>query len=475
MPIHTKPLIDYASFTSADHVSWKLHRKAGLLVRPDLAESRHCIGLGLVVDATTDDSWVHRGNAVLLPDKCLRWATIVDVPGRAFVARSRTVSHHLATVRPTTIQFGSPRLTRHSEGPPCWDFREFPFDDAPAKRGNKTVTIRRRDTTLSPREYPQLFRLFNAMEWAMTSTAFATLPGWARKQEEFYKLIKLSPAPGDRGVFLFGEGFNLVGEEPKAASDIPHPETWMPEPYVAYREQDVPYLFDVITSRPLNPDEDFQIPVGLRDAFLDALGDNLAYHAKFDGRVEKVEVKSFYDFKPGNVRTLLAYHEVTLSGDCGEHEVIRVGYGTNKVMLKDKTFKAGDLIVEDHIFNVGDREAWKTMWAGDRWTLALAGIPYDHLIPHIRMWFERQGVHIMPGTVHFPHRIAHAAAYRGAVDRDLMWDVRQATQYFRNDCECFVFPPILIDNWDDFSGTLPGDVPYDFAPTDLRVRFSREG
>lgn len=55
-----------------------------------------------------------------------------------------------------------------------------------------------------------------------------------------------------------------------------------------------------------------------------------------------------------------------------------------------------------------------------------------------------------------------------------MWDVQAGKMYFRNDCECFVFPPILIEQWDDLSGVLPGNVPYNFAPTDLRVRFTRE-
>ena len=474
MPIHTKPLIDYKAFTSDDHMSWKLHRKAGLLVRPDVAGSRNCIGLGLIVDATTNDSWVERGSALLLPDRCLRWAAIVDVPSHAFWAKSRSASHHLATVRPTAVQFGSPRLTRHSETPPYWDFSDFPFDETKAQRGQKTITIRRRDTTLSPSDHPQLFRMFNAMEWAMTSTAFALEPAWRSKADAFHKLVKMTPSPDDRGVFLFGSGFNSVGGDSEHAGDIPHPAEWMPQAYVAYREKDVSCLFDVILNRPMATDEDFQIPVGLRDAFLEALGSNLAYHAKFDGRVESVRSREFCKIEPGNVRITLPYHEVTLSGDCGEREVIRVGAHTNKVFLKEKAFKTGDLIVEDRIYDVGDRDAWRNMWPGDRWTLALASIPAETLIPHIRMWFERQGVHVRPGVVHFPHRIAHAAAYRGAVDRDLMWDVQAGKMYFRNDCECFVFPPILIEQWDDLSGVLPGNVPYNFAPTDLRVRFTRE-
>lgn len=471
MPIHTKPLLDYTKYDSADHVSWKLHRKAGKLVPPGVAATRGCMGLGLIVDTTTEDSWIEHRDTVMLPDRGIRWATIVDVPGHAFVAKGRNTLHHLATVRPTTIQFGSPRLTRHSEGPPCWDFREFPFDEDRVQSGNKTVTLKRRPTTLSPTAYPQLFRLFNAMEWAMTSTAYAVNRHWRKYREEFYKLLDTYPAgPQDRGVFLFGGG--MCGEgEPAPATDIPHPATWMPTAYLAFREQDVKHLFDVITNRPVQEDdEDFKIPVGLRDGFLEALGDNLAYRAKFDGRVERVVKAMYY-----GVHT----HEVTLVGDRGEREMIRVGQDTNKVHLTSKTFKEGDLIVEDHVLDVtcedmgGSLENWRDMWAGDRWTLAMAGIKYDHLIPHMRMWFERQGSHILPGMVHFPSHLANAAAFRGAVDRDLMWDVKASMEYYRNDCESFVFPPILTEKWDEFAGTLPGDVPYDFAPTDLRVRFPR--
>lgn len=449
MLVRTKPVIDYAKFDTAEHQDWKQHREALHLVGPEIAQNRGCAGLAMIVDATTEDSWVRcRGNT-FLPDSGLRWASMVDVPGWAYRDDGHRRERHLAAVRPTSMTYGSPKLLRPRKGTRCWDFRRFPFDTKAGKTGKAKPT----DDTLSPSRHPQLFRLFNAMEWAMTSTAFAVHPEWRKRREHFHKLVNKTPEPDEQGVFLFGSdtcGYKYY---------LPHPVKWMPVPYLAFREKDSQYLFEAITN--IGRRDTHTYPVDLRDAFLDALGDNLRYVAKFDGCVKSVTSETYYG---------VPVHRLVLKGDRGEHETVRLTQ-TAKKHITSREFKEGTLIAEENVMPLP--AAWADTWRGAQWKLARETVGNRRLDAIIRMWFERERLRIVPDLVHFPAKLAITAAFRAGVDRGLMWDVSRSQEYYNDGCDSFVFPPILLDRWDDFEGRLPGFVAYDLTPSDIRVRLSR--
>lgn len=446
-----KARINYEALTSPEHIDWKHHRQLTTVIPTDDAGYRGCIGLALLINSTNSDSWsiVPAGKGILpktfVPDKTVAWASIVDVPIGYFRVDSVKRETHWSTVRPTTMKFGMPCLTNQNIAH-AYDFRVIPHDTRSKTPGSKADPL---NITLNPSANMQLFRVFNKLEWAMTTTAFCFRRDWCGKRKAMCDALGVRSDP-EQKVLAFGGGLY---------DGVADPKQWMPKAYVAFPEKLREIVYDRATRATGSPT---MLPVhgaGLREAFVDAMGQKLAYRATFDGQVASVE-RSLYMGIP-----VLSF---ILRGDRGERDVVRFFRETCVVRKAVRTkFKAGDVIAEES-FDVDLPTDWyfrtpQARW--DRWTWLLVPRRLDAVM---RLWFERQAVWLKPGLVHYPAQISSLAALSSAVDADLFWEVGDSLEFFDDASDSLVFPTLRIDTWHDMTGVLPGDVSYDLTPKDVR-------
>lgn len=449
--------INYAEFNSPEHVSWKNHRQLLRNMDPREAGYRGCIGLALIVNAVNADSWAEipggeNDRRVFVPDRTVSWASLVDVPIGYFGLAGRKRDVHWASVRPTTLRYGLPALARETETVQC-DFRAFPFDKARVKTAEgRPVTVYPTPDALNPAHHPQLFRAFNALEWAMTTNAFAFRNRWQPKREEVAKALGYEFDPAKK-LLAFGGG---------VYDGAARPQQWMPQAYIAFPARLKGEVFDRATRAPGPHGAEPKYAYGLCEAFLAAVGQHLAYRAPFDGVVTSVD-RGVYRGVP-----VLAF---TLQGDRGEHEVVRFFRDTCLVRKPSRVrFKAGEVVAEER-FDATLPTNWYTRdtpWRADRWDRWVPALLPRRLDAVMRLWFERTAVSLSPGLVHYPTQVASVAALGGAVDGELYWEVSNCLDYYADDCDAIVFPPVPIHNWYDLVGWLPGDVSYDLHPTDHR-------
>lgn len=452
--------INYAQFVSPEHLAWKAHRELMLNVAREEAGYRGCIGLALIINAVGADSWAEipggeNERRVFIPDNTVSWASIVDIPVGYFGLDGRKRDVHWASVRPTTVKFGMPALARETETLQC-DFRAFPFDKAKVRtHEGDVVTVGPGPDALNTAHYPQLFRVFNALEWAMTTTAFAFRRNWQPKRDKVAKALGYEYDP-EKKLLAFGGG---------VYDGAARPYQWMPQAYIGFPHHLREHVFDRATRATGSPQ---MLPVyspGLREAFLNAMGQYLGYRAPFDGRVDRID-RAFYKGIP-----VLAF---TLKGDRGEHEVVRFFRETCQVRKPVRTrFKAGDVVAEER-FDMALPEDWYERSPAMRWDKWLWSLMPHRLDPVMRLWFERCAVSLSPGLVHFPAQTASLAAFSSAVDGELFWEVSNCMEYYSDTCDALVFPTMQIRNWYDLSGWLPGDVAFDLNPYDHRFESYQE-
>jgi hypothetical protein len=413
--------------TERDLRAYQQHR--GLLREVDFqyAGSRGCFGLALVVDATTHDSWLRVGEQMFLSDAVVRWATLVDVPSGGFRVDGPPREVHWATARPTTVRCGVPLLVPGSETVRA-DFRLNPGAVG----------------SLTPEASPQLFRVFVGLEWAMTTTAFHHRHGWTAHRGRLLRMLEVPKEDENEPVYLFG------GD---AYATIQRPRDWMPRAYVAFpascrRDR----LFDLTTRHP--GWEGPAYPYGLRDTFTSALGGGLSHRARFSGVVKSIRAVT--------CRGVSAVW-VILSGDSGERDDV---WFTDRAELPrpGTRFKTGDPIGRE-TFQLSGASATPA----ERWKETVRRLGAATTDGLMRLWFDRQLVELEPGLVHAPLALASTAAAHSEPGK-LVWEVSAATEYYRDDCDAFVFPTVYTKRWDDLVGGLVGEVAYDLTPSDPRFR-----
>lgn len=455
--------MDFDSFNSPDHETWKAHRQLLTHLRDSEAGYRGCFGLAMLINSHNIDSWLqvkegpgtNDSSLVFVPDSTIAWASLVDIPVGNFRFQdtfSREV--HWATVRKTTTQFGVPSLTRGSEDKMAWDFRSFPFGKARqlSEDGKSYKVFTPGADALNTAHYPQLFKVFNALEWAMTTTAFSYRSSWAEARPALFQSLGFEYEQ-DKKVMVFGN---------RVYDTAARPNMWMPRAYLAFPEQMKDKLYDRAT-RPggaMTPDVEPHYTEGMKEAFMNAMGVNFEFRAHFDGRVASME-RMYYQGVP--------VVSVLLKGDQGERHVVRFFRDTAVLRKRVRdTFKAGEIIGEEKL-DAPVPEDWYTIPYFKRWDRHAARILHPRrLDPVMRLWFERQAYSLQPGYVHFPAQIASVAALGAAVDDRLFWEVSQSLEYYRDDADAIVFPTVQMRAWYDLSGSLPGDVLYDLNPADPR-------
>lgn len=431
---------------AADRAAWETHAVVVGSAPPGAASgSRHAIGLALVMEQDDGTSFAAVGDRTLVPDRFVKWASIVDVP-QGYMHPDRAA--HWATVRPTTVVHGMPTLAAGAEGDNARDFRLVPRPRRRVDPAPGVVYTDARVAPLDPGVDPQLMRVFTAVEWAMTSAAAHQSNPWKPVRPAVYAARGFDYDP-DAETYLFGAA---------AYDGIAQPHTWMPRAYLGFEEEAADRLFDA-TVFPVAGSRVAHTPEGMRAAFVDDLGRMLAYRAPFDGRLEAAKRGEYL-----GVPTVT----LTLTRRRGPAERVRFFQPTCFLRRPLRSeFKAGDVLAEDRPRGGALPEEWYSMSVYGRWikALALFGDAFNHVL---RAWYSRQAVRVRPGLVHYPSCLTSVPASWAAVDGELMWDVGPGLEYFRDDCDAMVFPTIALRAWDDLSGVLPGDVAYDLTPTDPR-------
>lgn len=402
----------YKDCESIDHKHWVKNARAYAELPLHSRNYRGYFGLALVLASTSDSAWTKLGNdRLFVPNQQMEWVTLVDaVRADGRVAR-------WGAVRPMSIRYGMPVLGYDSSAK-SWDLAFPPFDSATifSPYGNQRLCPTAE--TLSPNNFPQLFRVFNQLNRAMTSAAKV-----------------------DAGLvqnFFYGE---------HRTADLPRVETWMPRPYVAFkydmRGQVFDHLVQVHNSSPVYPDN-------LLKAFTAALPLNLEYKATFSGKIHSISVVSTSHGRSINVR---------LSGDRGEHRVISFCGRTASLNLRaNARFEAGVVIGTERI-ELPDN--WFELGLSAQMDIAIAKNRHEPNL--LRFWFEREGIDLKASFRHWPASLVGTVALTHGVDSDLSWDLGDITRYFHDKSDSVIFPPVPVNS---FTGNLL-DVAYDLTPWSL--------
>lgn len=404
--------VQYADCDTADHAAWVKNDRALRRLPKPFSAYRGCVGVALVLTDVSDTAWAKVGDRLFVPNASVGWATLIDA------AKADGTIARWAAFRPATLRFGVPVFGPGEVGS-GWDFGLPPFDAAVLRmpKGQKDVwpTV----DTLSPRRSPHLFRVFNQVTAAMNSFA-AVKAGRAR-----------AVAYGDH------------------ASRTPPPSgEWMPTPYLAFRAEHRETLFDRVAA--LRTGAPAVYAAEVFDTFLAALTLALEYRAPFAGRVDEVRKEFYQGVDAVTVR---------MSGDRGEQAVAR--FAADTAVLKYKQggrFSANEAVGRERLAPLPQN--WLAMTRDTKVAVA------ERLLNRqsaglFRLWFDRCGVTLKPGFVHFPAALVSPVALTHGVEAETAWELNGCTTYYHDAADAVIYPPVPVDN---FRGHLPGDVAFDLAP-----------
>jgi len=276
---------------------------------------------------------------------------------------------------------------------------------------------------------PQLQAHFQALDRSMTLQAFRYRKAWR----------ELSHLLDDD--FLHDDNY-----EP--------PESWFPRAYIAVPVSLRPQVYDLATLKGQVFSE------GLKSAFARALPSGLGYRAAFDGVV--VSVQRIYEQDYPAL-------EVGYRSAGGFTETVRFTTQADLRLGKGLCFEAGVLLATEPVgYFPHDWNRWPLV---DQWNRARRLPRFKQLLRH---WHDRQAVPLLPdsGCVHYPSQTTSLAMAKiDTVTELLCWKVGRALKsYYEETLDGCVFHPLTTPISHHLTGTLPGDVAYDFRPHDLRYR-----
>lgn len=451
MTLQAPTVPNYELMKTEEQEAWKCHREIVFGVPPDIAGYRGCIGLAMLLDKVTSDTWIYRpGNRTFLNDSDIRWASLTDIPSGYFRLENRKREVHWATLRKTSRVFGMPALLRGTEGGEAWDFRVIPrtANDEAKRHIDPYPHAMRAD------QYPQYTRMFNAIEWAMTSVAFSERKAWSPGRELFAKAYNGSP---ESPLYVFG------GDSVR--SHCPRVHEWMPQAYIGFTPD---FARSGMFNRCVYPLARTALPPRYSDAFrgaaVDAAAEDFRFLAPFSG-VVKALLRETYDDVP--------VFRIELAGERGESTIVRFPRETAELRKGEGTsFNHGDVIASDKLVKTKP-QGWDTATRAERWTLLRdAGGP--RLLTTLRSWFERQMEELVDGFHYWPLALVEPMAIAASDNAGLFWQASEALEYFREDCGALVLPPIPIRKWYELEGTLPGAVRFDLHPASEKYETFQE-
>lgn len=453
---------------SDEHIHWKAHRRLILGVAREAVGFRGAAALGMMME--NSGNWTSGppqadGEATtLVPDADISWLALQDLPASRW-STSLSRETHLATVRKTSQQFGMPRL-RWGELQAAFDFRLLPV---PSSTQRHALVQPGRECLNS--KCVQVFRAFNALNWALTSTAVHYRHAWKDSKKEFYDLIGL-PYSKEATSLLFGEGVYNGAEQP---------HHWAPRPVLGFHERTRKHLFDYSTR---NPNGSVTFTDDLQWAFIHTVEAGMPIIAHHNGKViDVVRGQEWHDMSV--VHLIVQYAESENDEVVGEDEEGKpiiakkpIKYGkpvtiiARPDVLLEKTgkfkFKQGQVLGFD-----GPRlpSHWRTLPASKKWT-GLQQVFKTAFNGVLHLWFDRQIMHLVDGYVHVPASLAAKAAMGAAVESMLYWDVTRAMPYYNPACDALIFPTLRMSYWDGFRLNV-GELDVDLTPFDPRYRPER--
>lgn len=433
----------FEDFDSEDHNSWRTHRAVLAKVADEEVGYRGCVGIALVTDNSSCNAWVEYGDRhLLIPDKDVRWLTMVDLPrSRWRAAPDREV--HLLSVLRTTVRYGMPSLSPQGVEN-YFDFRRMPFGCIERGEGVAMAGDEQHDDTLNSDDHPHYFRVGNLLNWSCTSTAVHYRGTWNVAKKAYYRACNIERNGVDTPHLMFGESY---------WDHVERPFGWMPKPFLGFPQEAADQLFDRAT-RP-------GLMSGVR-VFTDSF--KLAFMADVDcgmpvishiaGSVRKVRRGVHYHGMPCVV--------ICIDGGDGAWHEIPIRTSASVVVAAGQEVKRGDVVAFD-----GPElpDGWNSYSLYKKWEGELPRrFGRQQLENCIRMWFDRQLLRIEPGYVHAPASLTSLAALGSADDTKLWWDVVSSQRYYNSGSDAFIFPTIKLGRWDDFRFPIAGDVDCDLTP-----------
>lgn len=401
--------IDHDPLAAPEQVAWKKHHRAIAAVPAAAGWWRGCFGLAAVVTGGAD-AFEGQEERIYLPDAAVTWASMLDLAASRFEIRGGG-GVTWASVRPTANRLGVPTLAPHTPGGQGWNYGLMP----------QTATGGLETLPLGP--CAVLAKVFNALQWEMTAYAHWSQPAWRR---------------------------NVITKALKRLARPPvlPPEAWMPVPYLGFPAASLPRLYRRVT-RPglMQFPGGLYYPPGLRAEFVKALSASLAYRASASECLKGIS-RTTHEGVP--------CLELTLSVDGEPERAVRFSRIAT-VHAKPGPLKAGDLVATEAMNCVAHGDPL------DVWDRRIACLPAAPLDAVMRFWFDRQAVSLAPGFIHLPARLASVAAL-GSATGPLFWGISHASNYFRSDCDAFVFPAVPMTASTELTGSLPHDVAYDLTP-----------
>jgi hypothetical protein len=400
---------------------------------------RGCIGLGMFLTNAVSGIPTKSGR-FLVPDRDVRWVSLVDVPGNSFRI-SRPPEVHWAAVHRTAIRFGIPTITGKTEM--ALNLRVAPGDLIQGKGLPLGCNPGQSENT----GQPDLLQVLNTVNWSMTSTAFACRPGWQVQRHHFHAAFGKN-TPEITAVSAWGESPD---------GTVAAPATWMPRAYVAFSNRHCDRVFDRATKSGLSSGI-MCYPNAIKQQFCADLGQSMPVCVPFSG----IFVGAFRSIFHG-----LPTLDLVFKSADGNRRVVKVCQHAKVLAQPSHTVKDGDTIATEGLVLPA---MWHHLFAFEQWRqVLLTLVRRAHLDAWLRLWFERQFVRIDESYIHLRSDLAATAAGGHAVDNRLYWDLTPAMPYYNESLDAFVFPTISIKKWWSISGVLPGEVLYDFAP--LHARF----
>lgn len=426
-------ITSFDELTGVDHDLWRTHRELTRHIPRQFVGYRGCMGLGMKIEGIDsieqiDDTHIFAKNGAVT------WYTLLDLPyGKWLTAPNREV--HLASVRRTGFKYGMPYIGQLVKQ---FDFRRCPYDAI--VRGD--VETPSDVECLKPSADEAAFRAFNALEWAMTSTAFFYRTSWSSRVKHYREALGL-PKTTEKQL-LFGQ--NIFDAAPASRH-------WMPRPYLAFPMKVAKDIYRVSTSTGLRDDRR-SFPFAFKEAFMESFADRMPISAKIGGTlVEIVDKQMFGTLRNCKMLVIRDKHsKETARQPVLKSFVPKVPIGT--------TVAKGECLGWD---GPEVPERFSSMSIFKRWFEYLPKVfgGQMHFESVCQLWFERQHVRLQPGYIHLPATIAAPAAMTLADDSALQWNIAPAMEYYNEPQDTFILPTIRQGIWNEHRLDLLPEVELD--------------
>lgn len=427
---------DFENLTSPDHELWRSHRALIKHIPRKYVGYRGCLGLGMGVNTAEIEQYDDQ--RIFAKDADVTWYVMQDIPyGKWSTALNREV--HLGSVRKTGFRYGMPFIGALQKQ---FDFRRCPYDQVV-----RDDIVRPSDAEcLKPSVDEAAFKAFNAIEWAMTSTAFFFRGTWAPKVKHYYETLGLEQSK--RRQLLFGqEIFDSVAPS----------RNWMPEPYLAFRVRDARDIFERATTKSLLTGKR-TYTLSFKQAFIADCEARLPITAPIGGKVIDIHKGLKFDALGGCKTVVILDPESKARCE----QPVLPGF-VPKIKIGDTVAK-GECLGWD-----GPQlpEEFGRMTVFKQWLQCLPQLfggaaAFDSVL---KMWFERQHVRLKKGFIHLPASIAAPAALTLAVNEELWWNIAPAMPYYNEPLDTFVFPTLRQGAWNEHRMDLTPEVELDVRLT----------